>query len=476
MGNSRERAAGNIGMKLKRYPPLGLCLLALLTAVSCGFPGSTAVSTPTATVQPSDEAVPVFEVQPSQSAPEAEPSAVAAHVGPAPLAVLNQQYATYGSITIEGMRRSDYDAAMSAVWTEVDTPGEPVPYDIDLSESMGEAALEEYILNLGRYDGVDISVIGHSELGRNLYMVTLNLGGGNIGDKPLLLLTGGVHAREFAGPEYAVKVLSDTLAKAQTDEETRALLESVIVVAVPLVNPDGRALILDGGDKSRKSNAHGVDLNRAMPSVNAGQLAAGVDLVENFSTVPGMDFFAGYRLGTESETQAVIKWLETYVPDATAYIDLHQQGGVIFYDKAFTSAASDEACLAFAESMDDLLGGGYELREESRHYSLDGDGGTLTDYARSISEGFLYSDRLGRRALLADSEELPLISFRDIDSCMEYYQPVNADFQCISIEIGRKRSYLGPGEGACERRASEYERYGWEDFLTGTIEILTDKE
>ncbi len=477
MRNSRIRVFGNMRTALKRCALFGLCLLPLLTAEGCGiFTYSATPVTVTSVPAPTDPPV-SSSAQPSESTlpQQPTPTATALPADPASLTILNGQYAAYGSITIEGMRRSDYDHALSAVWTEVDMTGEPVKHDIDLSQPIDDAALEEYILNLGRYDGVDISVIGHSELGRNLYMVTLNLGGGTAREKPLLMLTGGVHAREFAGPEYAVKVLNDTLAQAQTDAEVRALLESVIIVAVPLVNPDGRTLIMEGGDVNRKSNAHGVDLNRAMPSVNAGQLAAGVDLAENFSTVPGMDFFAGYRLGTESETQAMIKWLETYVPDAAAYIDLHQQGGVIFCDKSFTSSSSDAKCTDFAEHVNDLLGGGYEPYPEAEHYSLDGDGGTLTDYARSISEGYVYSDRLGRRALLMGGVETPLICFGDIDNCMEYYQPVNADFLCISIEIGRKPSYLGPGEEARQKRAKEYERYGWEDFLTGTIEILLDE-
>jgi hypothetical protein len=290
------------------------------------------------------------------------------------------------------------------------------------------------------------------------------------------MLTGGVHAREFAGADYTVKFLNDTLAKAQTDAYTRALLQSVTIVAVPLVNPDGRELIIEGDDPSRKSNANGVDLNRSMPSVNAGQLSLGVKLTDKFSDAPGMDFFAGYRLGSESETRAMIRWMNVYVPQAAAYIDLHQQGGVTFYNKSFVSDARDEACFLFAGQINELLNDGYEPWKERHGHLLDGDGGTMTDYARSLAEGFTYSYRLGRMALLMEGDDVPLLSFGDIDSCMEYYRPLNPDFLCISIEIGRKPSSLGPDEGARARRAREYDRYGWEDFLTGTIEALLGKD
>jgi len=79
-------------------------------------------------------------------------------------------------------------------------------------------------------------------------------------------------------------------------------------------------------------------------------------------------------------------------------------------------------------------------------------------------------------ALLMDGVETPLISFGDLDDCMEYYTPVNADFLCMTFEIGRSRYYLGPGSGARNKRASEYEKYGWENFITGMIDVLLNEE
>jgi hypothetical protein len=72
--------------------------------------------------------------------------------------------------------------------------------------------------------------------------------------------------------------------------------------------------------------------------------------------------------------------------------------------------------------------------------------------------------------------ETPLISFRDIDDQIQYYDPVNADFRSICIEIGRKPNYLGPGKQARKNRKTEYETFGWPGFLTGTIENVLGKE
>lgn len=474
-------AANQLKRNFIRYALTVFGVLVVLTLTACGLSSSIPAiptvepsSSPIVDVQPTpeDSAIPVFNTHPVNTPNPVFSSAVSEPLESlVPISDLNEEYAEYGSFTIEGMFAEDYNAAMSIHWAKVETFGEPTPYDIDLTKRIDVDMLEQYILNLGRYDGVDVAVIGQSELGRNIYMITVNLGGGS--DKPLIMLSGGVHAREFAGPEYLIKCLNDTLAKSQTDAYTRLMLSRVTIVVVPLVNPDGRELIMDGGASRRKSNANGVDLNRAMPSVNAGQLAPGVRLVEDFSNHPGLAFFAGEHLGAESETQALIKWYNTYVPKATAYIDMHQQGGISYYDKAFATSESDEACFGFARAMNGLLGGGYRPKGETEDYALDGDGGTLTDYARSVAEGFVFSDRLGRMALLMDGVETPLICFGDLDDWPEYYTPVNPDFLCMTFEIGRNASYLGPGSGARKKRASEYEKYGWENFLTGMIEILT---
>lgn len=489
MGNDKidSSAFACTGNYFKRFVSMALAAL-LLFSPAVGFSACLAAAPSAVTIAASESNpdtgeshkpnAPSISAQP-QSTPDTTPHPTMESSG-SPLAALlselNQEYAAYGSMTIEGMKGSDYDHAMSIEWTQADTPGAPEPYDIDISDTMNYQAIEKYILNLGRYEGVDIYVIGKSEQGRNIYMVSLNLSGESGTDKPLIMLTGSVHAREFAGADYMIKFLNDTLQKAQKDAYSRALLQSVRITAIPLVNPDGREIIINGGSRYHKSNANGVDLNRAMPSVNAGQLALEVKRVKDFSNKPGLDFFAGDSLGTESETQAMLKWFNEYVPQAAAYIDLHQQGGSSYCNKPFASSTSDAACLKFAKRLNKLLKNGYKPKKERKHYGLDGDGSTMTDYARSLAEGFVFSYRLGRMALLADGVETPLICFEDIDNCLEYYRPVNAGFLCATLEIGRSPSYLGAKKSAYRRREKEYNKYGWKNFLTGTIETVLGEE
>jgi hypothetical protein len=391
---------------------------------------------------------------------------------------INETYKKFGRMTVAGMKPEDYDKAMSIEWKVLDTPGEPEDITIELSDTIDYEAIEKYVLNLDKYKGVEVSVIGSSGQGRDIYMVKVDFVNEQepVKYKPVIMMTGSVHAREFAGADYIIKFLNDTIKQAAEDPYTRALLENVIIVAVPLVNPDGREMIINGRDADRKSNANGVDLNRAMPSVNAGQLAADVELYKNFSSKPGPDFFAGYNLGTEIESQAMIKWFNYYVPRAYLYIDLHQYGGITYHSKGFVTRESDSLSKDYAVMNNDLLLGGYPLREESLVYGFNGNGGTFTDYARSVSEGFIYSYALGRMVLDSGGAETPLICFRDLDDQIQYYKPVNENFRAICIEIGSKQNFLGVSKQARENRKIEYDTYSWRDFLTGTVENVLGKE
>ncbi len=391
------------------------------------------------------------------------------------LAAINRDLADTGRMTIAGMQPEDYDSAMTIEWMPLNRRGTPQMLEVDLNEPMDYAQIEGILFNLHLYEGVDVLDIGDSEQGRNIYMVTIDLKSEDVpsADKPVILLTGSVHAREFAGADYLVKMMNDLMVKAQSDAYMRHLLEQVTIVCVPLVNPDGRELIMIGGDAGRKSNANGVDLNRNMPSLNAGMLLKGVQPSPDIENAPSLDFFPGYHLGSERESQAMIRFFNTYVPDPRTrlYVDLHQRGQFMYYNKPFLTYRSDEQSLAFASSLSALLNDGYSPRREAFRYGLSGLGGTLTDYARSVAEGMVYSYRYGRLVLMMDSIETPLIRFRDLDSAISAYNPANPGFIAVTPEIGTEYS-IGPDETARMLRAETYEEFGWNSFLPGIIELV----
>lgn len=391
------------------------------------------------------------------------------------LAAINNELAGTARMTIAGMLPQNYDSAMAIEWTPLNRSGAPQPFVVDLLEPIGYADIENILFNLDLYDGVDVLDIGDSEQGRDIYMVRINLTSENVSpaDKPVILLTGSVHAREFAGADYLVKMMNDLMVKAQTDAYIRRLLEQVTLVCVPLVNPDGRELIMLGGDVSRKSNANGVDLNRNMPSLNAGILMNGAELSTSIADEPGMDFFPGDHLGSESESQAMIRFFNAFVPDSRTklYVDLHQRGQFMYYNKPFLSPRMNARSRAFASALSARLGGGYPPQREALHYGISGLGGTMTDYARSIAEGMTYSYKYGRLVLMMDGIETPLGRFSGADSAIKACRPANPGFIAVTPEIGTEYS-IGPGMDARLQRAQIYSAYNWDSFLPSVIELV----
>jgi hypothetical protein len=404
-----------------------------------------------------------------------EPSAAATN---APvlwsLEALNNELKTFGRVTIAGMPPREYDSAMAIEWMPLNTIGPPQPLQVNLRNLMGYADIESIIFNLDRYDGVDAFDIGDSEQSRNIYMVKIDLKGVHSpAEKPMILLTGSVHAREFAGADYLCKMMNDLMIQAQTDAYTQRLLEQITIVCVPLVNPDGRELIIESGKNSRKSNANGVDLNRNMPSLNAGMHKKGVRFVELISKKPGMYYFPGDYLGSESESRAMIRFFNTYIPDPNTklYVDMHQFGQFTYYNKPFLSIESDLRSRAFGIDLRAVLNKGYPLRKEKATYGLDGAGGTMTDYARSVAEGMVFSYKYGRLVMMAEGVETPLLQFSDIDKAPTAHKPANPDFVAVTMEIGTVNS-VGMSKSAHNSRFRTYNKYGWANFLPGIAELV----
>ena len=86
---------------------------------------------------------------------------------------------------------------------------------------------------------VDVRVIGETARGRNLYAARVGSG-----DR-VMLVTSAIHGNEKTGTEALLHWLQH-IGSSQT-AETKALLEGITFVAVPMINPDG-------GELNRRQN------------------------------------------------------------------------------------------------------------------------------------------------------------------------------------------------------------------------------
>ena len=142
--------------------------------------------------------------------------------------------------------------------------------------------------------------------------------------KPRFLLVATIHARELSTAEMAWRWIDYLLDNYNVDPDVTALLDHNEMWVVPLVNPDGRQIVEQGGNNpylQRKnannsvgncsnpptsSNQHGVDLNR-----NATFKWAGL----GSSTSVCTQTYRGTVVASEPEEQALESLMANLFPD-----------------------------------------------------------------------------------------------------------------------------------------------------------------
>jgi len=140
---------------------------------------------------------------------------------------------------------------------------------------------------------------GFSATGRRIPAFELGTGG------PRLALTGLVHAGE-SGPELMLPALRMLV------EHDPQLFDRVRVIALPVVNVDGREQQVRGVPWYIRRTPGGVDINRNFPA-NWEEIAYGYGLD---SSDPDSPTWRGAEAGAAPETRAVTQTFERHPPNA----------------------------------------------------------------------------------------------------------------------------------------------------------------
>lgn len=348
-----------------------------------------------------------------------------------------------GEFLAQGMPTTEYQRAISQSFKEVSVTGEPILQEYDISAYYSYNDMSNFILNLALYDEVKVYTAGYSEQGRNIY--SLEVGTGNI----IVMLTGGVHARETAGPAYILKSLSDLVIKAQEDEDIAKILKQYKFVALPCVNPDGRELVINGVS-SLKANANYVDIGRNFPTSNAMQYKYG-NGKSKYETAPSYSHYCGPYLGSESETQTAMAFVNRYIAQASYLIDYHQSGSGVYGGKDYDEKNKTKRSAQFRDAIRNKLG----YAKISEEQELRGGGeGSLSDYATEVSSGFVFSDYYGRLTYNGD----PLLIYNDVDNNKNNYAPLNKNIRIVTLEIGSS-STRGYSSSTREKQKKEYKKF-----------------
>ena len=232
---------------------------------------------------------------------------------------------------------------------------------------------------------VELVDIGDSALkvagqgGNDIWMLRLTNRSANQNKKPVVLHTGGVHAREIANPELLLRWGTKLLEGYGTDAQATAMLDTRVIDLVPLVNPDGHDIVTDGF-------AHGADA-RIWQRKNA-RPAGGVDLNRNFrwnwngfgtSRDDDSDVYRGPSAASEPETQAVQTVMEKARPNL--YLDWHSFSGLNLYPwgDTFGKAPDHLPLKAIADRFSTM--NGYVAQQSIDLYPTSG---TSTDHAYGV--------------------------------------------------------------------------------------------
>ena len=179
--------------------------------------------------------------------------------------------------------------------------------------------------------------IGKSLMGRDI--MALKAG---VGDKKIVLL-GGYHGLEYITSAFLMRFITDYAEGIVTEStyfgyETENLFKSVTLYVIPMVNPDGVDIAVNGLSLTNPYHRTLISLVGIQNFTSVWQAnARGVDLNHNHDAdwervvdKPSPSKFGGEYPESESETKAISDFVRKN--DIDILLSFHSQGREIYYD------------------------------------------------------------------------------------------------------------------------------------------------
>jgi len=178
------------------------------------------------------------------------------------------------------------------------------------------------------------------------------IGAGTGKSRPAVCFLGGVHGREWGGPDilvyFAIRLLRayrDGLGfrlgrRSVSAAQVRKLVRTMDIVVLPQVNPDGRHFSMERSAMWRKNRrpaprghgprSIGVDVNRNFPFLWSFERHFAPGTVDSSRRPGDYESYIGPREASEPETRNVI-WLLDRFPNIRYMVDLHSYGEAILH-------------------------------------------------------------------------------------------------------------------------------------------------
>ncbi|MFL5286608.1 MAG: M14 family metallopeptidase [Rhodopila sp.] len=229
-----------------------------------------------------------------------------------------------------------------------------------------ESALESLAESYPRETKL-ISLPNKTSEGRQSH--ALRIGAMEASARHAVVVTGGLHAREWVPPDALVNLAADLLEAHEkgtglrygnqkfTANDIKTIVEELQLILFPCVNPDGRHHSQTAEPMWRK--------NRRAVKPQAGLRCVGVDINRNFdalwdfrrhfaedSGVSASDdpcdlqVYVGPASASEAETQNVV-WLLDQYPGTRWFVDVHSYVPAVYYNWGFDVNQSSTSSMNF---------------------------------------------------------------------------------------------------------------------------------
>ena len=232
-------------------------------------------------------------------------------------------------------------------------------------------------------DLIEVVKIGSTFESRDIVLVKISNDVRSADEKPAMLYTGSIHAREWIGHELALKFIEYVAENQTVDPELQRSLERSTIYMVPCLNPDGYEYSrkhFSFWRKNRRVNhdgSIGVDLNRNFS----------IGFTKNSNT--GSNVYGGEEPFSEAETRAIKEFVDTH-DNITMAFDYHSQGNVFFPAHNFKHEAEIDGtdinvlCANMNDEIQKVTGRKYGIHRGKPPASLIAGSGREYYYSRGI--------------------------------------------------------------------------------------------
>lgn len=309
-----------------------------------------------------------------------------------------------------GMYTEDFNNILNQKENYIKNTHEYEYLSYNFDKKLHYSDIEDYLNKLNYSNIVNLEIIGKSADNRNMYSIEIGKGTNEV------LIDSNIHAAESGNVLMLLKYMITIVNEYENNNKgTIEMLNNIKLVILPCINVDGYEIYNFGIEslnnknlwiyknkenvdfENFKFNANGIDLNRNMPTENAGLYYKKNKLINSVSldkTTKNNTYFGGTSLGSEPETKALMYFMLKHYKNASAYINMHSQGRVIYQGKPNLNIEFNNLCYELALLFSNYTK--YSIQNINTEEVGEGNDGSATDFMAELANGFKFSTITGR--------------------------------------------------------------------------------